>query len=512
LKLPETLNSPLRTNTLVYTILLAAHVMLVWLLPYFPTQDGPCHLYNLVILQDLLHGGKEWGNFFTYTLHLVPNLGFNLLAYPLINFLPPLVVERVFLTIYIVLMGSSVPLLLKTFGRPIFPFAYFVFPVIFNYTLLMGFFSYTIAVPLFILSFCLAWKVRNRSRLCKFVCFNLLGLGLFYFHLIPAIYFLISLAVITTADNNHRKKLRGLTELFIIISPFLLNIFYYLSRGSGRLLPDLSYLSSITRLRDLIKDLFYFSTFTLSPWQLLPGSLFMAIVIIFLYSSVKETWQTYRNGHSISTSEQIFIIMIAVFSFIYLVAPSIIGEGSYFNQRMPWVILIIMLPFLRTPQTMIFQRYFPPVIASLVAVFFILNAILLWQENVKIATFLGGLRADIPKGAPVLAFIPKHPVYAQVDVMLHAASYYGIYKGSIDLDNYEARYGYFPVHFKNGLPQIPSQEQIVLKAETIKWTEYPSVQYLLGWDIDKKNATELSNSFHIICENGQLVVWQRNSV
>src|SRR6266568_1982070 len=111
------MSSSIRINALVYTILLTAHVILAWLLPYFPTQDGPSHLYNLVILHDLLHGGKEWGNFFTYSLHLVPNLGFNLLAYPLINFLPPLAVERVFITIYIVLMGSSVPLLLKTFGR-----------------------------------------------------------------------------------------------------------------------------------------------------------------------------------------------------------------------------------------------------------------------------------------------------------------------------------------------------------------------------------------------------------
>src|SRR6266702_2190648 len=193
------MSSPNRTNTLVYTSLLAAHVMLIWLLPYFPTQDGPCHIYNLVILHDLLHGGKEWGNYFTYTLHPVPNLGFNLLAYPLINFLPPLVVERVFLSIYIVLMGSSVPLLLKTFGRPVFPFAYFVFPVIFNFCLLTGFYSYVIAVPLFILSFSLAWKVRNSSHFCKFICFNLSGTILFYFHLIPSLFFLLSLISICMA-------------------------------------------------------------------------------------------------------------------------------------------------------------------------------------------------------------------------------------------------------------------------------------------------------------------------
>ena len=94
-----------------YVFSLAVHIGIVWLLPYVPTQDGPSHIYNLVILKDLLNGGKEWGDYFTAQLFAVPNLGFHLIAYPLLSVFPPLIVEKIFISTYMVLLGVSVPLI-----------------------------------------------------------------------------------------------------------------------------------------------------------------------------------------------------------------------------------------------------------------------------------------------------------------------------------------------------------------------------------------------------------------
>ena len=114
------------TYIYLYTVLLFAHIGLVWFLPYFPTQDGPSHIYNLVILHDLLNGGKEWGEIFSYQLHAIPNLGFNLLTYPMLHFLHPLTAEKLFLSIYIVLMGCSIPFFLHVFNKPSMPLSFFV--------------------------------------------------------------------------------------------------------------------------------------------------------------------------------------------------------------------------------------------------------------------------------------------------------------------------------------------------------------------------------------------------
>ena len=228
----------LDSSRLYYILLLAAHLGVVWLLPYVPTQDGPSHIYNLVILKDLLNGGKVWGDFFTFHLRAVPNLGFHIIAYPLLSFFPPLIVEKIFISIYTVLMGISLPLLMRTFNRPVLPLAYLIFPVIFNFTLLMGFYSYVMAVPLFILAFSLGWEIRNRSIYCKFVCLNLAGLTLFYFHLIPFIFFLMSLVAIIMAETaGSKKKLTESLKLLVIILPSLLNLFFYLSQGTRSPIP-----------------------------------------------------------------------------------------------------------------------------------------------------------------------------------------------------------------------------------------------------------------------------------
>ena len=506
------MNSSLRINLLIYFSLLAAHVALTWLLPYFPTQDGPCHIYNLLILHDLLHGGKEFGKFYTYTLHPVPNLGFDLLTYPLINSLPPLAAEKTFITIYIVLLGMSLPLLLKTFERTLFPYSYFVFPVVFNYSLLMGFYSYTITVPLFILAFCLAWKIRNSSVLCKFVCYNLSGLILFYFHLIPAVFFLISLISISlSGTGGYRRNVRQLLLLFATILPFALELLIYLSQGSKQPPPDFSYLLSVSRINRLITDLLSFSTINLSRWQLVPGCLYISLVVSFVYSPLKEIYLAAKaNKHEVPPPVKTVLILASLLTIIYLVAPFRIGDGSNFNERLPWVILLVLPPLMRLPHAAIFQRAGAALVAGCAAGFLLCNAVVLWEESTKIERYLRGLSAHIPNGAYVMGFKSKPPDYARVDTLLHAASYYGIFQRCIDISNYEAGFHYFLVHFKDTIPTLPPESQIISSPATIRWVDYPFIQYVLGWEIDNNERMELDDFFHVIWREGPLTVWQRN--
>ena len=275
------------THIYLYTVLLFAHVGLVWFLPYFPTQDGSSHIYNLVILRDLLNGGEKWGNFFSYQLSAVPNLGFNLLAYPILQFFTPLIVEKIFISIYIIFLGSSVPFFLHTFNKTSLPFIYFVFPVIFNFNLMMGFYSYVITVPLFLIAFSISWKIFNRSTVCKFIIFNFAGLIIFYFHIIPFIFLFLSLICITIVQSKGLKKLIvDQLNLLFIISPSLIILFLYLVKGAKGSLPDFSYLFYLPRYIYLRNDLFFFSTVTFSPWQLFPAIIFMALFLSFFILSV----------------------------------------------------------------------------------------------------------------------------------------------------------------------------------------------------------------------------------
>lgn len=494
-------------GNLVYAAMLAAGIGLVWALSWFPTQDGPAHIYNLVILHDLLNGGKEWGNFFTFKLSAVPNLGFNLLSYPLLHFFPPLVVEKIFVSLYILLMGICVPVFMKTFKRPVFPLSYLVFPVIFNFTLLMGFYSYVIAVPLFILAFSMAWKIRGDSASCRFACFNLAGFALFYLHLIPFVFFLISLYAIAMAElPGVKAKMAGLAKLSFLVSPCILQLALYLQRGRGIRIADFSYLFSRGRNVELINDLISFSTVNYSPMQILPANLlsfaFLFFLLLFIYEKLRGKREVIPAG------EKAIFYLLAALTITYFLAPSHFGGGSFFNQRLPWVIFIVALPLLRIPDSPLLRRFSLAVIAGAVGLNFAVNAFLMQQQSGKVDKYVNGLGAGLPKGAFVMTFKTKDE-WSRIDVLMHAASYYGIFGGCVDVGNYATSFDYFPVRFKRTLPAFPPPAQIDYKPESINWADYPSIQYLIGWELDEVEMKELGRYYRLIRQDAPLFIWQR---
>ncbi len=509
------MNKLLPKNVFLYILLLAAHLVLIWLLPYFPTQDGPSHIYNLVILKDLLHGGGQWGNYFTYSLHAVPNLGFNLLSYPMLHFFSPLVVEKLFVSIYIVLMGCSIPLFLHSFNKPTMPLSFFVFPVIFNFTLLMGFYSYAVAIPLFLIAASISWKNYNSSVVFNFVFFNITGFIIFYFHLIPFILFLIALISITIVHSTGFKgRIVELTKLLAKISPIILILVYYLINSPKSSLTGVSYLFSVSRYIRLLLDLFYFSTLNFSPWQLFPASLIIILFILFMYVSLKDIYNRNKQGKNIPDSERCLLFMASVLILIYLFMPFRFGGGTFFNERFPWVIVLIMLPLLQIPETVFWKQFGPKILVGTVCFFFAFNTVIFWQQSRKVEKYLSGLNTNLPKGAYVMTYKKIDPKtgWPRIDVLMHTASYYGIFKGWVDIGNYETSLNYFPVKFKNTIPRFPSLDQITYKVETIDWSEYPSIQYLLGWGINKNDKNKLNNFFHVIYKNDPFSLWERNQL
>ena len=156
--------------------------------------------------------------------------------------------------------------------RKILDTTFFIFPVIFNFNLLMGLYSYVIVVPLFLIAFSFSWKIRDRSTACKFVFFNLAGLTIFYFHLIPFVFLVLSLMGITIVQSKGFKRIIfDQIKLISIISPSFLVLFLYLAKSTNSFIPDFSYLSSLTRYIYLRNDLFFFSTFTFLSWQMVLG-------------------------------------------------------------------------------------------------------------------------------------------------------------------------------------------------------------------------------------------------
>jgi hypothetical protein len=378
----------------------------------------------------------------------------------------------------------------------------------------MGFYSYIIAIPLFLIGVSFARRIRGCSSAYKFVGLNVAGFTVYYAHLIPFVFFLLFLFITATVEaNGVRKKILEVRKLCLYMSPCIIAMFIYLTNG-GESKAGYTELYTWKRLVELTANLFFFSTTNFSPTQVVPASLvtilFLFFFVVYLRYCLKEVVHGISEAGNISSAEKSLLLMTLALVVIYLAAPFRFGGGSYFNQRFPWVIFLIMLPLLRIPEEVMSRSFASVLVAGVASLSFAFNVGVMRQESARVADFLRGMDTNLPKHSLVMAYKTKFPEWSGIDVLMHGSSYYCLKKGYVDVGNYEAGLPYFPVRYKGTLPLLPSSDQITYEAETIDWLRYPSIRILIGWDITGIEKAELSKYYKIIREEGMLTVWQRN--
>lgn len=490
----------------IYAALVILHISLVWLIPHFPTQDGPSHLYNLVILHDLLNGGTDWGGNFTYSLKAVPNLGFHLIAYPLISIFPPYAAEKIFISIYLLLMTVSVPLYLRAFGREPMPLSFLVFPLLFNFPFMMGFYSFAIAVPCMLLAISAAWSLRSGSPAKRFLVLNLAGIALFFVHLIPFVIYLLSVCIMLTVPNlcSERPFWKPLLRAAVITPSGLLCLLYLLvSRGEPQ--SPGSYSLSTARFLELLGSLLVFSTDTFSRWQLLAW----VPLFIILYVLAKTGWKEKHGPPEQREINRTLFTLVLALLLIYFSLPADFGGGDFFNQRLPWIIVLLSLPLLKVPSSGPVKRLQMLIFPGIAILFLLMNSVILKQQSDRVEEFLSGMHADIPKGSYVATYKQVEQGWTRVDPLLHAASHYGIRKKCIDAGNYELASGISFVRLREHAPILPGHDWIAFHPDQVDWSRYPAIRFLLGWEVDGKGKLGPATGFSPVSRKGRFSLWRR---
>ena len=79
----------------------------------------------------------------------------------------PFLADKIFLTIYILLMVFSFQFLISTINKNNDFLSLFIFPFIFNYNFAKGFYNFLISIPILFLS--IAFYLRNYNKLVIFI-------------------------------------------------------------------------------------------------------------------------------------------------------------------------------------------------------------------------------------------------------------------------------------------------------------------------------------------------------
>ena len=477
------------TENFFFTILILIHLVPVWAYNFFPSTDGPVHLANVRILHDLLFN-KESNIFHEFFLLNKVDLS-NWLSYLILMlfniFLPALIAEKVYLSGYIVLFPLSVRFALSSIKIENKYLSFMIFPFVYSYVFHMGFYSYIYSLIFFFYLIGFWLRCRGSLNYYKIFTLALLSLLTYLFHIVSFVlaYLVITILCIQEVLQHaiikkkidFQKLLQGcknnLLNTHLAFVPTLLCIIYFLYKQGT----DRGYhLSLFSKLYKIIK-LEALNSFHLYEGIISLGVFFLFVSVTFFTLEIKVR---FRN---VNYFDSLFVAALCSLT-IYFIAPDLISGGSMMNPRLAlYPFFILILWFGNTNYNETIKRYI--VAASMAFAFLILtiHSVSYSKANEYIKQYVNSFDHIESKSTLLpLYFKKKVHLSSKVKNLVNLGFYITIQKDVVNLDNYQAAKGYFPIIFKEELKPIeyvsnpPIADLIAYSKRTKK-----DVEYVLLW-------------------------------
>jgi hypothetical protein len=201
--------------------LVLLNLLPVWAFPYVPTQDGPAHLANALILKEYGTAHTRYHEFFDLCWEPVPNWTTHLFLAGLMYAFPPLVAHKILVSLYVVGFAFAFRYFLAALGKETGQLAPAGLLFVYNRCFLTGFYNYCLSLILFwiILGYCL--RRRETFGLADSVLLMVL-FGLAYFtHLLGYLLAGAGAAWILAASAPHRLRKLGYLALALLPTGWL---------------------------------------------------------------------------------------------------------------------------------------------------------------------------------------------------------------------------------------------------------------------------------------------------
>jgi|AntAceMinimDraft_17_1070374.scaffolds.fasta_scaffold05231_2 hypothetical protein len=515
-------NYKLSKKQIIIIILLLLHLSPIWIFKYFPSQDGPSHIYNAYLL-------KNYYNYESYTIRdvyklnltLFPNWTSHLLMALLLYVFSPIVSEKILLSFCIVLPPLSLFYYLSAVDKNKTFFGFLGFIYSYNYLLQMGFYNFALSIPLFFFTLGYWYKHNHKMEMPKIGILYGLLLCTYFCHYLSYLLLVLSLSIIalfscfysTLVDLWGEKKERQDKEKLYILKSFfkrfkLLLVFlgymlpayfiamsYYLSSSCG----DDRVYRNLELLKEYLFDmrsLVYFRDDYIIIGRILLYCLVVAFLLTILYR-IREVYKFRKLSQSIVQKErlwtkiingnEIFLLLSAFLMIIYFEAPWSYGSGAWINDRILIYIFLVLLPF----YSINFHRY---IRCTVVGIIIVLS---LWHLGYTINDYYL-LNKDISDMISGIGKLRKHKTFTScpeewrckseyygeleyVDPFSHIASYLCLEIDVADLSNYEAESDYFPIKFKYAKGTYPG-----------------TVDYILIWRKEYNKLAEIEEDYELV--------------
>jgi hypothetical protein len=315
-----------------FAALLALHVAAIWSVAYFPSQDGPSHLYNARLLLDLFDPANfQIRQIFELNPALHPNLLPHLILAPLQRVVSPPAAEKVVASLAVALLPLSLAYLVRGLrpGHAVFALLGFLFA--FHKHLHMGLYAFSLGIPLSLFALGFWWRRRERPGAAGVALQSALLAVVYVTHFMAFAVTLLAIAAATawcallSARRDPRGALRAAALEAGILLPFLLLGLDYQLRGMGS---DYVKWASDDKLRDVFFQQAMLASYTrwhqgLAPW--LGGVLGIAFLATLWQRARQRAWLLPRD---------VLLLLALAFVVLYFALPSFFGRAGRINERL----------------------------------------------------------------------------------------------------------------------------------------------------------------------------------
>jgi hypothetical protein len=443
---------------------LAAVVLLlpIWSVAHFPSQDGPVHVENARLLLDYGRPEREVLRvFYERRFAPVPNWFSHAFLAAVLPIVGSAAADKLFLSLYVLALPLAFGYAVTAVRPDAWPRSLLVLPFVYNQFVFLGFYNLAFAaVPFFVV---VGHWLRNDTspRARSGVVLAVLLAWLYFCHLVVLALALATLGVLgvarsaSEARGRPREALVRLVVLALACAPaVLLSALFLKSRGEVSYEPGAPFavrLAELARLNELV------SLDPRTAW------LSTALVVVLLAAAVWLLIARRRRGETAAGDALLLVVgacLVVYFASRYTVLKSpggSAGGGTIHDRVSLYVFLVLLLWIAGQPLSQRLERTLMAVTAAIALGALALCLPVLLELDRQTTEYLSA-GALVPRDSALFSanFAPEGlddsggPLAFRVLPLLHAASWIAADRGAVDLLNYEADLGYFPMAFREG--------------------------------------------------------------
>lgn len=385
------------------------------------------------------------------------------------------------------------------------------FLFIYNRFLHIGFYNFLYSVALYFIILGYWWKYKEVLNIKRVVILNLLLILTYFCNLMSVILAIISIWFLTLLSLRPGMVKQRLLIFLYLAPSFILPVYYIeLTKGVG--------MGPWTKgTIGMLKSLIYFhSLVCFDPAQLWIGKILLCILCILV--GYKLILQIIKKENILTWITSPCLLLFLFIVFIYFIIPHYAFEGGYFKIRIALYPFLILLPWiseiydeLRGRLGSMLRILIGIIIIGLIPINLGLISHYYRELNVDISEYTSGISViERQKTILPLALNYGGNIYG-ILFFLHPIGYYATSTGGIDLGNYEARKGLFPIKFKPNLHR-PSIDTIEVYPHEMDIERYANIiDYIVTWGLDLNTsiANRINQYYGMVFENNRLKIFAR---